>query len=167
MDAFSQITPDADGQAPDPRLQPTPDYGTLGAGSDAKIDAREAAPSRPAAKPAPRGAIIAMAVGGSLAALVAGAGSARPALTRFADRFSFSKPPVVSSAKDFQQLSRMRPQKQAEVLLQLAVAHSDEAREQISTRVDRWRGKLNWAELVPLFTAALNSNDLRVREAGI
>ena len=36
----------------------------------------------------------------------------------------------------------MKPQKQAETLLELAVAHSHGAVEQISSRVDRWKGKV-------------------------
>jgi len=168
MDASSHIPPGQGGQNADPRLQPTPDYGTLGPGSDVNAGAsRSAATDRPTARPVRLGPIIAIAVGGCLAALVAGAGSARPFLPRITDLFSFANPPVVSSAKDLRQLNRMRPQKQAEVLLELAVANSDEARDQIFERVDGWRGKLKWGQLAPLFTAALNAKDLRVREAGI
>jgi len=65
-------------------------------------------------------------------------------------------------------LDRLKPQKQAETLLELAVAHSDGAVEQISTRVDRWQGKLEWdSQIATLTTAALNSNDLRVRQSGV
>ena len=62
----------------------------------------------------------------------------------------------------------MKPQKQAETLLELAVGHSQGAVEQISSRVDRWNGKVEWnSQIANLTTAALNSNDMRVRESGV
>jgi len=62
----------------------------------------------------------------------------------------------------------MKPQKQAEALLELAVGHSDGAVDQISSRVERWQGKVKWdSQIATLTTAALNSNDMRVRESGI
>ncbi len=62
----------------------------------------------------------------------------------------------------------MKPQKQAETLLELAVGRSNGAVEQISSRVDRWHGKLQWdSRIATLSTAALNSNDMRVRESGV
>ena len=62
----------------------------------------------------------------------------------------------------------MKPQKQAEALLQLAVAQSDGAVDQISSRVERWQGKLSWdSQMATVTTAALNSNDMRVRESGV
>ncbi len=62
----------------------------------------------------------------------------------------------------------MKPQKQAEALLELAVGHNDGAVDQISSRVDRWQGKVKWdSQIATLTTAALNSNDMRVRESGI
>src|SRR3974377_1007037 len=62
----------------------------------------------------------------------------------------------------------MKPQKKAETLLELAVGHSQGAVEQISSRVDRWNGKVEWnPQIASLTSAALNSNDMRVRESGI
>ena len=62
----------------------------------------------------------------------------------------------------------MKPQKQAETLLELAVGHNDGAVDQISSRVDRWQGKVQWdSQIATLTTAALNSSDMRVRESGI
>lgn len=62
----------------------------------------------------------------------------------------------------------MKPQKQAENLLELAIGESDGAVEQISSRVDRWQGRLKWSpQIATLTTTALNSNDLRVRESGV
>ncbi len=62
----------------------------------------------------------------------------------------------------------MKPQKQAETLLEAAVGHSQGAIEQISSRVDRWNGKVQWnSQIANLTTAALNSDDMRVRESGV
>ena len=62
----------------------------------------------------------------------------------------------------------MKPQKQAENLLELAIGESDGAVEQISSRVDRWQGRLKWSpQIATLTSTALNSNDLRVRESGV
>jgi len=62
----------------------------------------------------------------------------------------------------------MKPQKQAEALLELAVGRSDGAVDQISSRVDRWQGRVKWnSQIATLTTAALNSSDMRVRASGI
>jgi len=76
---------------------------------------------------------------------------------------------VVSGAtQDQRQIDRLQPQKQAETLLELAVAHSNGAVEQIATRADRWRGEIQWdSQIATLTTAALNSPDMRVRESGV
>ena len=50
-----------------------------------------------------------------------------------------------ASAKDIRQLDRMKPQKQAEALLELAVGNNEGAVDQISSRVDRWQGKVQWS----------------------
>jgi HEAT repeat protein len=72
------------------------------------------------------------------------------------------------SADDARQLEKLKPQKQAETLLEQAVGHSNGAVEEISSRVDRWQGKVQWSpQIATLTTAALNSNDMRVRESGI
>jgi hypothetical protein len=66
------------------------------------------------------------------------------------------------------QLDRMKPQNQAETLLELAVAHNEGAIRQISSRVSRWQGKLKWdSQMAALTSAALQSNDMRVRQSGI
>lgn len=50
----------------------------------------------------------------------------------------------------------------------LAVGHSQGAVDQISSRVDRWNGKVEWnSQIAALTTAALNSNDVSVRELGV
>jgi hypothetical protein len=153
----------------DPRLQPTPDYGTLGPGSDVNAAGAISSPGSPGWPANSRrfGPLFAVALGVLLAVLTANAGNAHAAWSRFANLFAFSGGPP-SSAKDVRQLDRMKPQKQAEALLELAVGHNDGAVDQISSRVDRWQGKVKWdPQIATLTTAALNSNDMRVRESGI
>jgi len=148
----------------DPRLRPTPDYGTLGPGSDISGLNPAQAP-RPAAKPALRVAHLIAVVIGMAAALTAGT------LSKTRSIWPRNIPAQGSQPKDVHdssQLDRMKPQKQAEVLLEQAVAHSDGAVEEISSRVDRWSGKVEWnSQIASLTTAALNSNDMRVRESGV
>jgi len=102
---------------------------------------------------------------GMFGAIVAGTiGSAHSA---WSDFFSGHQNRAATS-KDLGQIDRMRPQKQAETLLELAVGHSAGAVDQISSRVDRWQGKVQWnSQIATLTTAALNSNDMRVRESGV
>jgi HEAT repeat protein len=153
----------------DPRVQPTPDYGTLGPGSDLEVPGPISRPGAPGWQANPRrfGPLFAVALGVLVAVLTANAGNAHAAWSKFANLFAFSEGPR-TSAKDPRQLDRMKPQKQAEALLELAVGHSDGAVDQISSRVDRWQGKVKWdPQIATLTTAALNSNDMRVRESGI
>lgn len=149
----------------DPRLQPTPDYGTLGTGSDLAGNGPISIPSPTNAKRfAP---VFAAAIGVLFAILAANIGSAHTAWSRFANLFSPHES-APASAKDSRQLDRMKPQKQAEALLELAVGHSDGAADQISSRVARWQGRVKWnSQIATLTTAALNSSDMRVRESGI
>src|SRR5579862_2447704 len=151
----------------DPRLQPTPDYGTLGPGSDIKVSAPQSGTGRVVRQSADpkRFAPVFAAMIGVLAALFAGnIGNAHNA---WAKLFS-GREAAPASARDTRQLDRMRPQKQAEALLELAVGNSEGAVDQISSRVDRWQGKVQWSpQIANLTTAALNSSDMRVRESGI
>ena len=95
----------------------------------------------------------------STSSLGASASSASPAGSSFSG--STARP-------DSRQLDGLKPQKQAENLLELAIGQSDGAVEQISSRVDRWQGRLKWSpQIATLTTTALNSNDRRVRESGI
>lgn len=150
----------------DPRLQPTPDYGTLGPGSDIAVSGRQSnsVSPRQSANPQRSAAIFAATIG-VLAALFAGnIGNAHAA---WAKLFS-ARENAPASAKDIRQLDRMRPQKQAGALLELAVGNNEGAVDQISSRVDRWQGKVQWSpQIATLTTAALNSSDMRVRESGV
>ena len=113
---------------------------------------------------------FAIAVGVLFAVLVGSIGSAHAAWDRFANLFASHADEVAPppAPRDAHQLDRLKPQTQAETLLELAVSHSDGAVDQISSRVDRWQGKLKWnSQIATLTTAALNSSDMRVRESGI
>jgi HEAT repeat protein len=153
----------------DPRLQPTPDYGTLGRGSDVGASQPESktGPVRQSANPRRFAPVFAAAIG-VLAAVFAGSiGSAHAAWSRFENLFSVRQE-APASAKDIRQLDHLKPQKQAEALLELAVGNGEGAVDQISSRVDHWRGKVEWSpQIATLTTAALNSSDMRVRESGI
>lgn len=166
---FSGQTPGAD-SAPitDPRLQPTPDYGTLGPSSDLDQGGPITRPGSPGwQKPRRFGPLFAVGLGILFAILTHNAGNAGALWSRFANLFSLPGA-APTSAKDTRQLDRLKPQKQAEALLELAVGHNDGAVDQISSRVDRWQGKVKWnSQIATLSTAALNSNDMRVRQSGI
>jgi hypothetical protein len=153
------------------RLRPTPDYGALGPGSDfvptdAKLSRRKSSGI----------AQVAVVVAGiALAVLVANVENARAALARLrlGDLFSAqdsaqTDAPTLASAKNRTQLNRLNPQKQAERLLELAIGNSEGANQEIINRANSWRGKLNLdSQLSTLTTAALNSNDLQVRQSGL
>ena len=148
----------------DPRLQPTPDYGTLGPGSDIRTFGTDSSQA-PTPRPSPRFVQLIAIMIGMFGAIVAGTiGNAHSAWTDFFSGHQ-SRP---ATSKDLGQIDRMRPQKQAETLLELAVGHTAGAVDQISSRVDRWQGKVQWnSQIATLTTAALNSNDMRVRESGV
>lgn len=166
-DAQNNSAQDNAAQPLDPRLQPTPDYGTLGPGSDAAgFGSSTQQPVRPR-QDARVASIVAALVGVFIALLVGTMGRAHPGLPRL-DKFISDPENKPASAKDMQQLDRMGPQRQAETLLQLAVAQNATAPQQIASRVEQWQGKLRWdSQMASLTTAALDSNDLRVREAGV
>lgn len=151
----------------DPRLQPTPDYGTLGPGSDFTGVAN--APAQGAQRrPAQRTAQIVAAVAGMLLALIAGAIRKGNPVWDEIGRFLATEKKVPISAARPTRVDGMEPQKQAESLLEQAVQHSAVAVDQISTHVDGWKGQVQWSpQIASLTTAALNSDDLHVRESGV
>lgn len=151
----------------DPRLKPTPDYGTLGPGSDVSVPVGSPTSTNPRKKNPLAGMVFAGAIGMLGAMLVASSRSPHPVWAQFTQAASPQKTRPASE-KDLGELDRMKPQKQAETLLELAVGHSERAVEQISTRVDRWNGRVEWnSQIATLTTAALNSSDMRVRESGV
>jgi len=153
--------------ASDAGTQPTPDYGTLGPGSDVAVGVPD--PTRYVRKARPLVWLVAIAIAILIAALT-GRTSTPPVMwsdfESLVPRHGDNAAAV--SALNSRQLDRLKPQKQAETLLELAVAHSDGAVSQISSRVNRWQGKLKWnSQMATLTTAALHSNDMQVRQSGI
>ncbi len=155
----------------DPCLQPSPDYGTLGPSSDISM-ASVSKSSDPSGTPASNLRLLhiaAMLAGIGLALAVAAAGGTGVLWGKLSAPFSSRKNPTLSSALlPDRDLDRQKPQRQAEILLELALARSDGATSQIQARVSGWRGQLQWdARLGELSTAALNSNDRSVRDSAI
>src|ERR1700726_3896179 len=146
----SPLTPPELGQraatlpAADPRLQPTPDYGTLGPSSDIATRTTDALANQTSARSqfARRiGPSVAIAAGVLMALLVGNVGSALAAWNHIASLFSpHVKPGVANSSRiPTRDLDRQQPQAQAEALLERAVSRDDNAPDQITSRVDQWR----------------------------
>lgn len=67
-----------------------------------------------------------------------------------------------------EQLTGLKPQKQAELLVEASIDHDGGATDQIGRLVDKWHGKLQLTNhFSALLESALNSNDLRVRAAAL
>lgn len=181
MSVFGQEPPEQGGSGAtpsDPRLKPTPDYGTLGPGSDiakpsSGYTVSLAKPAAASSHPWPRlhktvGALrlVAMMVGIIAALLVTNGGAVWQRIT---GSFSPKRNRMVASARvPERDLDRQRPQKQAEMLLTRAVSRPDGDTAEIQAHVDSWRGKLTWnPQISQLTTVALNSNNLNVRVSGI
>jgi hypothetical protein len=76
--------------------------------------------------------------------------------------------PAKSSEHWNEGLASLAPQRRAELLLEESIHHYEGALEQLSSRLDSWRGQLKLnPHLSGLLDTALNSNDLGVRAAGI
>lgn len=153
-------------QIADPRMQPTPDYGTFGPGSNIGAASPDTGQRpRSSKRFAP---VLAIAIGVLFAFLTVSIGGAHSARSRLAQLFRGDAVSAPVSAASSSQLDRLKPQKQAEALLELAVRRSDGAVDQISSRVEGWQGKLKWdSQMATLTSAALNSSDMRVRESGV
>ena len=108
-----------------------------------------------------------------IASLLVSAGSARAAWDHVAQFLSLPGKPEPASANvlsehEIEALDGMPPQSQAELLLERSINHYAGANEQIAARVDAWRGQITLNQRFTfLFTTAINSDDLRVRAAGI
>ena len=108
-----------------------------------------------------------------IASLLAGTGSARAAWDQVARFLSLHGKPEPASANvlsehETEALDGMPAQGQAELLLERSINHYAGANAQIAARTKSWRGQIELTErLTSLFTTAINSDDLRVRAAGI
>ena len=156
----------------DPRLQPTPDYGTLGPGSDIAN-----AGAAPAGKPVvPQGtsrrfAVFAAVAGALAGALFISASRDHALWDRIGDLISsalHSSPSGGSPVQDMEHLDGASAQKQAEFLLERHISRDAAAGVQIASRVDGWRGHIRLSpRLNSLVTAGMNSDELDVRAAAI
>jgi hypothetical protein len=105
--------------------------------------------------------------------VVANTGSARAAWEQISRFLSLQGSPAPASAgvlseHEVEALDAMPAQAQAELLLERSINHYAGANDQIAARVTRWRGRLTLDQrLNGLFVTAINSDDLRVRAAGI
>jgi HEAT repeats len=113
--------------------------------------------------------LAAILLGAGLAVMVSGGGRAAALWGKTFGTFS---PQRISKTSADPELDRQKPQRQAEILLERAVSRSDEgtaqSQAQIETRLDTWRGKLQWdTKLGDLTTVALNSSDQSVRASAI
>ncbi len=151
----------------DSRLRPAPDYGTLGPGPDL--------PRAAAGSPVRALSMLAILLGAGSAFVVSSAAGHR-ILHKFGGRLSSRQNSVASSTTlSDHELDTLKPQRQAEILLERAVSHSHsetdpdvETKARIDARVESWRGKLKWdSQLGQLTTVALNSDDRSVRESAI
>jgi HEAT repeat protein len=74
----------------------------------------------------------------------------------------------VLSEHEIEELDKMSPQAQAELLLERSINHFKGANDQIAARVSSWRGEIALDDrLRNLFMTGLNSDDLRVRAAAL
>jgi len=118
-------------------------------------------------------ATVVVFTGVVVAALLVNAGSARAAWEQVAQFLNLHGKPEPASANvlsehETEALDGMPAQNQAELLLERSINHYAGANAEIAARVDRWQGQIALTErLTHLFTTAINSDDLRVRAAGI
>jgi HEAT repeat protein len=108
-----------------------------------------------------------------LGTLAAGSGTLRAAWEPIAKVIGLDEQRTPASANvlsehEIEGLDDIAPQNQAELLLERSINHYRGANEQIASRVNTWRGKIELNDrLNHLFTTAINSDDLTVRIAGI
>ena len=136
-------------------------------------DAAPVSPQRLVAARRSRATFAAIAGVLVAAIFVVGTGAARAGWEQISRFLSLHGEPTPASANvlsehEIEVLDSMSPQSQAELLLERSINHYAGANEQIAPRVKRWRGKITLNErLNNLFLTAINSDDLRVRAAGI
>ncbi len=142
----------------DPHQLATPDFGKAGP-QDRSIDPK-----------AGGWRILLAVIAGILLAVPFAASAGRGVLARMAQwlmprqELAHAGPPALSPTE----VEHLGPQQQAEFFLGSAVRHETGSTGQIMTRIDAWRGKLQLTkELKSELTAAFDSDDLRVRAAGV
>lgn len=154
-----------------PPNSPTPDYGTLGPGSDIKLPAgARFGPSAPTTKPLHPAQIVSPSTRAVLALI---------SVTMTLGMFFYAQSMLRQArgaASELRSTSPSRPsstlrspaQKEAEQLLQRAAANDAAATAQIEARAATWRGQISLTpQLSRLITVGLNANDLHLRAATI
>lgn len=147
----------------DPRLQPTPDYGTLGPPGDPKASDRK--PIVPEGGPSARAyaAVCAAIAAGVLMAAVGRSGIVQKSWQQILQASAQQKYSRTSSSTRNRGVNRPE-QVEAETLLQRAVSHDEAARNEIASHLDTWRGRVELSDRMSgLITSGLNSDDLEVR----
>lgn len=116
---------------------------------------------------------MAIVMGVTVTSLLVATVSTRAAWDQIAQLLSLQGKPEPASANvlsehETEALDAMPAQAQAELLLERAINHYAGAGDEIAARVDRWRDRVDLTDrLNGLFSTAINSDDLRVRAAGI
>jgi hypothetical protein len=150
----------------DPRPEPVQEYGTIRPNTKIKLD--QSIDPR-----AGSWRILFAVAAGILLAVLFVTGTARAAFEQVSKLLTVQGKPQPASSSvlsehEIESLDHKSAQQQAELLLERSINHYEGANEQIAARAESWWGKL---KLTPhfnsLITTALNSNDLRVRAAGI
>jgi hypothetical protein len=112
-------------------------------------------------------------IGGVDVLLLASTHGARAAWDQIAEFLSLQGEPKPASANvlsehEIEAFGAMSAQGLAELLLERSINHYAGANEQIAARVGGWRGRITLTDrLNNLFVTAINSDNLRVRAAGI
>jgi HEAT repeat protein len=154
-----------------PPNSPTPDYGTLGPGSDIKLSAGVMLrPSAPASGPPRPAQVVLPSVRIALALISATMTLGALFYVQFLAHRDHSTNNQSRAANSSRSSSVVRhaAQKDAEQVLQRAVANDSAAIAQIEARAATWRGQITLTpQLSRLIAAGLNANDLRVRAATI
>jgi HEAT repeat protein len=118
-------------------------------------------------------ATVVVFTGVVVVSLLISGGSTRAAWEQVAQFLNLQGKPEPASANvlsehETEALDGMPAQNQAELLLERAINHYGGANAQIAARVDGWQGQIvQTGRLTQLFRIAINSDDLRVRAAGI
>jgi len=155
-----------------PPNSPTPDYGTLGPGSDVKPSTGISLRISATTAKQPRPAQVALSSIRIALAMMAGTMTLGAAFfyTQSLARRDHGIDNGARAASPSRSSRRLQPaaQRDAEQLLQRAAANDVAAAEQIEARAATWRGQIALTpQLTHLITAGLNANDLRARAATI
>lgn len=118
-----------------------------------------------------RGPLVAAVAGIAVVALLGGvAGAAWEEMSRILSLQGKPEPASanVLSEHHLESLAAMPAQAQAEFLLERSINHYEGANAEIAARVGTWHGKIaGTPRFEQLFRMAINSDDLRVRAAGV